>query len=129
MASDEAANPKRGPREIAAALAGPLLITGSVLIVLRAFAFGGMLTTQHPDDLALYMPNWCFLGGQLSSGHIPAWNPHVMGGLPFAADPLSGWMYLPVMGLFTLLPCRLAMQWFIVLQSLLAGLGIYSFLR
>src|SRR5215472_15888683 len=88
---------------IGAALAGPLLITGSVLLVLRGFAFRGMVTTQHPDDLALYMPNWCFLGKQLASGHIPAWNPHVMGGVPAAADPLSGWMYLPVMALFTLL--------------------------
>ncbi len=129
MGTEEAASPERGARSIAAALAGPLLITGSVLLVLRALAFRGMLTTQHPDDLALYMPNWCFLGRQLTSGHIPAWNPQVMGGLPFAADPLSGWMYLPVMGLFTLLPCQLAMQWFIVLQSVLAGLGIYGFLR
>ncbi|TMK79096.1 MAG: hypothetical protein E6G47_08900 [Actinobacteria bacterium] len=129
MRSTDSGNRERFVRSIGAALAGPLLITGSVLLVLRAFAFRGMLTTQHPDDLALYLPNWCYLGRELVAGHIPAWNPHVMGGIPFVADPLSGWMYLPVMALFTLLPCQLAMQWFLVLQSVLAGLGIYWFLR
>ena len=52
-----------------------------------------------------------------------------MGGLPFVADPQSGWMYLPVMALFTALPCGIAMPWFIALQPIAAGMGLYWFLR
>src|SRR5947207_262359 len=59
----------------------------------------------------------------------PAWNPAVMGGVPFAADPQSGWMYAPVMVLFTALPCDVAIRAMVVLQPILAGLGIYWFTR
>src|SRR5436853_202033 len=48
------------------------------------------------------------MGSTLASGNIPAWNPHVMTGIPFAADPIHGWMNLPAMVLFTLLPCGTA---------------------
>jgi hypothetical protein len=52
-----------------------------------------------------------------------------MGGVPFAADPQSGWMYIPAMALFAGLPCDVAIRWFIVLQPVLAGLGMFWFLR
>jgi len=111
------------------AAAGPALIVAAVLVVLRGFGFGGRLSSQHPDILAFWLPTYCFLGRSLVAGHVPAWNPFVMGGVPFAADPQSGWMYLPAMALFTALPCDLAMRWMIVLQPLLGGLGLYAFLR
>jgi hypothetical protein len=116
-------------RAVLAAAAGPLLIVGATLVVLHDFAFLGRMSAQHVDPLAFWLPTHCFLGEGLSSGNIPAWNPHVMGGLPFAADPQSGWMYLPVMVLYTTLPCGTAIRWFIVLQPFLAGLGTYWFLR
>jgi len=126
-------SPARDLRHRAAAvgssLAGPAVIATSVLIVLRAFAFRGMLTAQHPDLLSTFLPSWCFLGRSLASGHIPAWNPHVMAGVPFAGDPLSGWANVPVMALFSIFPCAFAMRWVIVLQPLVAGLGVYWFLR
>ena len=68
-------------------------------------------------------------GGEPAAGHIPAWNPDILGGTPFAADPQSGWMYLPAMLLSATLPCGAATRWFIVLQPLIAGLGMYAFLR
>lgn len=112
-----------------AAAAGPLLILGATLVVLHDFAFLGKLSNQHVDPLAFWLPTHCFLGESLASGHVPTWNPHVMGGVPFAADPQSGWMYLPAMALYTALPCGTAIRWFIVLQPILAGLGTYWFLR
>src|SRR5262249_37084786 len=69
------------------------------------------------------------LGRTLRSGHIPAYNPFSLAGAPLAADPQSGWMYLPAMVLFTVLPVTAAIRWFIVLQPILAGLGAYWFLR
>jgi hypothetical protein len=116
-------------RAVLAAAAGPLLIVAATLVVLHDFAFLGKMSTQHVDPLAFWLPTHCFLGESLSAGHIPTWNPHVMGGVPFAADPQSGWMYLPAMFLYTALPCGTALRWFIVLQPVVAGLGVYWFLR
>ena len=122
--------PSRGRlRRLAITAAGPMLIVAAVLVVLHGFAFGGRLTLQHVDVLSQWMPTYCFLGKSLAGGHVPAWNPFVMGGVPFAADPQSGWTYVPSMLLFSALPCDVAMRWFIVLQPVLAGLGLFWFLR
>ncbi|MDP8956018.1 MAG: YfhO family protein [Actinomycetota bacterium] len=110
-------------------VAGPALIAGAVLIVLHQIAFAGRLSQQHPDILGFWLPTYCFLGENLASGNIPAWNPHVMAGVPFAVDPQSGWMYLPAMALFTAFACHAAMRWMIVVQPILGGVGLYAFLR
>lgn len=110
-------------------VAGPFLICGTVLLVLHAYVFQGLISIGHPDLLQFWFPTWCYLGKSLAAGHVPAWNPHVMGGVPFAADPQSGWGYVPAMALFSALPCGLAIRWFIVLQPILGGLGLYAFLR
>lgn len=116
-------------RALAAAAAGPALIVVSVLVVLHDLAFGGLAPSQQNDVLGFWLPNHCFLGRSLAAGDIPEWNPHVLGGLPMAADPQSGWMYLPAMVLYAALPCAAALPAFIVLQPLVAGLGMYAFLR
>ena len=110
-----------------APLAGPALIVLSVLVVLRNFAFRDLLGVG--DVRTLWLPTYCFLGKSLVQGQIPAWNPHVMGGVPFAADPQSGWMYLPPMALFSVFSCSFAIRLMIVLQPILAGVGLYWFLR
>ncbi len=112
---------------LAAVLAGPFLITGCVLLVLRGFLIRPMVTTG--DLVRYWMPMYCSLGRSIAAGHIPAWNPYVMSGMPLAADPQSGWMSLPVMALFTSLPCGLAIRVLVVFQPVLAGLGMYWFLR
>src|SRR5919197_955737 len=94
-------------RAVAAAGAGPALIVAAVLVVMRGY-LAGRISSQHPDILAFWLPVYCHMGRSLAAGHIPAWNPAVMGGVPFAADPQSGWMYLPVMALFSALPCGMA---------------------
>ncbi len=111
------------------AAGGPLLIVAGVMVVLHGFAFGSKVSSQHPDVLGFWLPTYCFLGKSLAAGHLPAWNPHVMGGLPFAADPQSGWMYAPAMLLFSALPCGMAMRLLIALQPALGGIGLYGFLR
>ncbi|HEX8100347.1 MAG TPA: hypothetical protein VF660_09140, partial [Actinomycetota bacterium] len=126
--SDSDAPPTVGVRAAVHTVLGPALISGSVLAVLYLFAFRGRISIQYPDVLPFWLPTYCFLGKSLAAGSIPLWNPHVMGGVPFAADPQSGWMYLPAMALFTALPCHVAIRWFIILQPLLAGLGVYWFL-
>jgi hypothetical protein len=116
-------------KRCASACAGPLLIVGAVLIVLHGLAWGGRISTQQIDVLPQWLPTFCFLGKTLAAGHVPAWNPYALAGTPFAADPQSGWTYLPAMFLFSAFSCDRAIRWFIVLQPILAGLGVYAFLR
>jgi hypothetical protein len=116
-------------RRVVRACIGPALIVFAVLVVLRNYAFRGMITTQHGDILEYWLPAFDHLGRTLRSGHIPAYNPYSMAGAPFAGDPQSGWMYLPAMVLFTVLPAAAAIRWFLVVQPILAGLGAYWFLR
>lgn len=116
-------------RRVAAVVAGPAIIVVFVLITLRGFVFYADLTTRHPDILAFWLPRYAFLGRSLASGHIPLWNPFEMAGYPFAADPQSGWLYLPAMALFSWLDPGRAMRALIVFNPLLAGLGMYWFLR
>lgn len=116
-------------RTLAVAAAGPALIVVAVVVVLHDIAFGGLAPSQQNDVLGFWLPNHCFLGRSLAAGNIPEWNPHVLGGVPMAADPQSGWMYLPAMALYAALPCAAALPAFIVVQPVIAGLGIYAFLR
>ena len=97
------------------------------MVILHDVAFGGRITLG--DISTYFLPSYCFLGRSLAGGHIPAWNPYTMAGVPFAADPQSGWMYLLPMALFTALPCDPAMRVMIVALPILAGLGLYAFLR
>ena len=117
----------RAPR--LAAVAGPAVIVGCVLFAVRGFVFEPRLTNAHPDILAMWLPHFCFLGHSLAGGHLPLLNPYQMAGLPDASDPQSGWLYLPPMALFSSLSCGTALRLFIALNPLLAGLGLYWFLR
>jgi hypothetical protein len=108
-------------------VAASALIVVSVLVVLHNFVIRDVITVA--DVRTAWLPIYCFLGKSLTAGHLPAWNPYSMTGMPFAADPQSGWMYLPAMTLFTALPCDVAIRAMIVLQPILAGLGMYAFLR
>src|SRR5437660_1133097 len=117
------------PRRVFPALAGPTLIVACVLFAMRGFVFRSFLTGQHPDILAFWLPRFCYLGHSLRAGHIPLWNPLQFAGTPFVSDPQSGWLDAPAMGLFSTLSCGAALRAYIVLQPLLAGLGLYWFLR
>ena len=108
-------------------LAGPALIVVLPLIPLWSIAGRGFITPG--DTVRYFMPTYCYLGRSLAAGHLPAWNPFAFAGAPFAANPQSGWLSFPVMLLFTGLRCDLALRWYLVLQPLLAGLGIFAFLR
>jgi len=116
-------------RRIAVAWGGPLLIAGLVVFALRGFLFADRLTDEHPDLLAFWLPRWSFLGRSVAEGVIPLWNPFEMAGYRFAADPQSGWLYAPPMLLFSVLSPGTAIRAMVVLNPLLAGLGLYTFLR
>lgn len=76
-----------------------------------------------------FYPRYVYLGQSLRSGDIPGWDPSQFAGAPFAADPQSGWMYLPAMVLFTALPLALAAKAYVFLHLLLAGVFAYALAR
>jgi hypothetical protein len=106
-----------------------VLIVAGVIFTLRGFVFHAQLTNMHPDILAFWLPRYAFLGRTLAAGHIPIWNPFEMAGYRYAADPQSGWLYVPAMAFFAWLDPGRAMRVLIVFNPLLAGLGLYWFLR
>ncbi len=106
-----------------------MLIVSCVLFALRGFAFTPHLTNDQFDILSFWLPRFTFLARSLDAGHVPLWNPYEMMGYRFAADPQSGWLYLPAMTFFTVLSPGAAMRALIVLNPLVAGLGLHWFLR
>ena len=110
---------------------------GDVVVVFVLFALTvvgswdllGTETIVGMDAAAQAYPWYSFLGESLSYGDIPGWNPHQFSGTPFAADPLSGWTYLPAMLLFSLLPLAAAAKSYLFLHLLLAGLFTYALAR
>jgi hypothetical protein len=107
---------------------GPALIVGAVLLVLAPLLTGRLFPAQI-DLLGYWLPTYRFLARTLTSGHVPAWNPHALAGVAFAADPQSGWLSPTAVALFAALPPLPALRWFLALQPILAGLGVYAFLR
>jgi hypothetical protein len=81
------------------------------------------------DTATAFFPWYAFLGEQLHQGHVPVWNPHTFSGAPFAADPESGWMYLPAMLFFSLLPLDPAVRASLLFHVLLAALSTYALAR
>ncbi|MBV9174707.1 MAG: hypothetical protein JOZ81_31985 [Chloroflexi bacterium] len=81
------------------------------------------------DTATAFYPWYAYLGESLRSGHIPMWNPFQFAGTPFAADPESGWAYLPAMLFFTLLPLPQAAAAYMLFHVLLAALATYALSR
>ena len=81
------------------------------------------------DLLITHYPNALFLRQSLLDTHqVPLWNPTILSGYPFAADPLSGIDYPPGW-LAVLLPGALGFNLMIVFHLVLGGVGLYLFLR
>ncbi|MGI9149155.1 MAG: hypothetical protein ACR2IK_21835 [Chloroflexota bacterium] len=86
-------------------------------------------TLASLDSVSQFYPWYAFLGQALRAGHIPGWNPAVFSGTPFAANPLSGWTYLPAMVLFTVLPMSDGARLYLLFHPLLAGFGAFALAR
>lgn len=82
-------------------------------------------TVAGLDSLTQFIPWYALLGERLRAGELPGWNPYTVAGAPFAADPLSGWTYLPAMILFTALPLAPAATAYLLLHPILAAVGAY----
>ncbi|MFT4036687.1 MAG: YfhO family protein [Thermomicrobiales bacterium] len=107
-----------------------LLILLGVIAVVAAnrFAFDSWLTRM--DLLTFFLPWYTFLGDRLREFAVPAWNPHIFSGAPFAGDPESGWMYAPAMAAFSLIgEATAAFKGMVALHLVIAGVTTYAFAR
>lgn len=103
------------------------------VLLLTAFVAWDHLTDGRGlyrlDIVTAYLPWYTYLGQHLRHGDIPGWLPASFSGSPFAGDPQSGWMYLPVMAIFAVLPGVTGFGTLIVFHLLLAGLSTYVLAR
>lgn len=85
--------------------------------------------SPYTDLLISHLPNALLAHDTLFIfRQFPLWNPLILNGLPFAADPLSGLWYLPNW-LTILFPSPLAFNILLVLHSMWAGWGMYRWAR
>jgi hypothetical protein len=81
------------------------------------------------DLLTFFLPWLGALGDRLAAFDIPALNPYIFSGAPFAGDPESGWMYLPAMLAFPFFEVTVAYKVMILILLVLAGTTTYALAR
>ena len=83
----------------------------------------------YSDLLISHYPIALFLKRAISEwGAIPLWNPSILSGYPFAANPLSGLWYPPGW-LALLFPLPLGFNLLVMAHLLIGGIGLYRLLR
>lgn len=109
------------------AIAIAVFLALTTLAMIYRWVFDNWLA-RH-DLLTFFLPWFDALGDRLRNLDIPGINPYIFAGAPFAGDPESGWLYLPAMLTFPFFEVVLAYKLMILIQLLIAGLGMYTFTR
>jgi hypothetical protein len=120
-----------------AILYGPSLVGRKVLLPLDILGAPGVylprtgwVTNIEPHnasltDLVYVMePQRRFAVSELSSGRLPAWAPYEFGGVPFIWPKFSPFLFLQ-----SCIASPVVLAWSQLCQGLVAGLGIYFFIR
>lgn len=109
------------------AIAVAVLLGLTVIVMWRRWVFDNWLA-RH-DLLAFFLPWFGSLGDRLRALDVPALNPYVFSGSPFAGDPESGWMFLPAMLTFPFFEVTVAYKLMILLLLVVAGASTYALAR
>ncbi|UCF61944.1 MAG: YfhO family protein [Anaerolineaceae bacterium] len=100
---------------------------GPLILEIDGFPF--YRDAEYSDLLISHWPNAYFLRQSLHKwGQIPLWNPTILGGAPFAADPLSGLWY-PPNWLSFVVPISMAFNVIFWLHLAWAGWGTWLLAR
>lgn len=83
--------------------------------------------TYRTDAARTYLPRRVQAGRSYASGSLPLWNPYILGGTPFFADPQTRVVYPLALALLPLDGAR-SMGYDVALHFLLAMLGMLLFL-
>ncbi|HET7010737.1 MAG TPA: hypothetical protein VFI11_08185 [Anaerolineales bacterium] len=112
---------------VLASVAGAVVFLLPIVVAPLSVAYTPGST--YTDVLNAHLPSALFLNRTLRLwGEIPLWNPTILSGMPFAADPLSGLWY-PPLWLAAALPQPLTFNLLTVLHLAWAGVGMGLFLR
>ena len=114
-------------------LVGLLLALAAALFLLRLAAqpqgFPFSPGAAYSDALIAHLSSATFLHRAVATwGQLPLWNPTILSGLPFAADPLSGLWY-PPLWLLAFLPGAPAINVLFWAHLALGGGGMFLLLR
>ncbi|HIE53043.1 MAG TPA: hypothetical protein EYP85_14930 [Armatimonadetes bacterium] len=117
-------------------LRGRVLLPADVLLVMTPWKFYAPLLfpqfehVHNPmlDPIQQYYPWRHYAGEWLRKGIWPLWNPYMFCGTPFVANLLSAVFYPPNL-LFLLVPLGYGFGLSAFLHLILAGGGMYGFLR
>ncbi|HEY2213509.1 MAG TPA: hypothetical protein VGH31_00535, partial [Acidimicrobiales bacterium] len=89
--------------------------------------FGGHLLMAG-DNLQQNYPLHVLVGSMFAHGHLPFWDPYIFSGSPLLADFNAGAFY-PLVGLFVILPDRVAWIALEVILYSAIGIGMYVYVR
>lgn len=109
------------------AIAIAVLMSLTLIVTWHRWVFDNWLA-RH-DLLTFFLPWLGSLGDRLRAFDIPALNPYIFSGAPFAGDPESGWMYLPAMLVFPFFEVTVAYKLMILLLLIVAGTTTYALAR
>jgi hypothetical protein len=109
------------------AIAIGVLLCLTLVMIWHRWVFDNWLA-RH-DLLTFFLPWLGSLGDRLGAFDIPALNPYIFSGAPFAGDPESGWMYLPAMLAFPFFEVTVAYKLMILLLLVIAGTSTYALAR
>jgi len=85
--------------------------------------------SEYTDLAVTHWPNATLINHALRDWHqIPLWNPFILAGTPFAANPLSGLWY-PPLWLAAFFPVPLTFNLLLILHGAWAGFGAYQLAR
>lgn len=109
-----------------------LPVIGYIFVVM--IVFGGAFFSKSGqmifgDDIArYYFFNRAYVQQTIASGEFPWWNPYLMGGGPFMANPFTN-MWYPPNWLFVFFPVSSVYAWLLAFHIFWAMLGMYLLLK
>ncbi len=123
---------RRARHRLSARLTRGDVIAVVILAVLPALIFGVPALLGHAvvpgDDLTQNYPLRVLAGRQLASGQLPLFDPYLWSGSPLLADWNAGAAY-PLTLFFAVLPGVAAWTLNLVVTWVVAGVGMFCFLR
>ena len=104
----------------------------AILVLLPVLVFGVPALLGHSvlpgDDLLQNYPLRVLAGRQIAAGHLPVFDPYIWSGAPLLADWNAGAAY-PLTLLFAVLPGAAAWALNLIVTYVVAGVGMFWFLR
>ncbi|MGI9023770.1 MAG: hypothetical protein ACR2HV_11190 [Acidimicrobiales bacterium] len=111
---------------------GRTLVAADLLTIVTPFsALTGAAAGHNPllSDIAFqFFPWWDFVGQALHEGHLPQWNPAILGGVAVTPNGFLN-LYYPLTWLAAVAGPFVAYNLFVLVHLVIGALGTYAFAR